>query len=233
MTSDTYVIYGLRLRDVQPIEYRYVGLTTKGATARLKRHIGDSKRSPRAGVQTWITKHASDIVSDVLQVCNTASELNSAEVEWISRLLADGHRLLNQTSGGEGAAGYRRSAVSNLRTSDSLRGHTVSEETREKLRKANTGRTFTMPPECVRRGADHPLYGVRRNTEARRKISEALLRHNLANPRPRKVVVRMSQTQQLEQFYSGREKGRHTRWHAKRGLVNPDCQWCQPIKEIK
>lgn len=228
----SFFVYALRLSDED--EYRYVGLTSTTPEDRLYKHMKDSARSKKPGVQSWINKHGSSVRVDTLEVCDSQEQVNAAEMKWIATLRDSGHMLLNQTNGGEGSSGYQRSAASNEKTRAALKNHPVSDETRQLLREAAQRRNVTDEARArivasLPRGEDHWTYGKPRDAETREKISKALKEFNKTNPRPKHVKSQMSKEAQLQKFYAARELGLHTRWHVNRGIINDTCFHCQEV----
>jgi hypothetical protein len=103
-----FVIYGLRLASSS--EYRYVGQTTAGLPNRLYQHQRAASRSAvKLPSHLWLQKHLRDVVvADVLLRLpfGEHSELDEAEIAFISHFRKEGHRLLNVTDGGGGSRGY-------------------------------------------------------------------------------------------------------------------------------
>lgn len=161
-------VYGLV--DPQSLEVRYLGKTTAG----LKRPLSHGRPSSLQldfPVHRWITalrRRCSDFAVVILEYA-APRELDDLERFWISQGRGMGWRLLNVTSGGEGAPGRTPSPIHRSRVADALRGHAVSPEARRKMAAAKLGnrnrkgKTFTE--------------------ESRRRISETLKAFNAAKRR--------------------------------------------------
>lgn len=111
------------------------------------------------------------------------------EIERIDQLKRMGVRLCNQTDGGEGASGAKRSAETLAKMSAWQIGRKLPAETRAKLSAAHTGRKF--PPEYGERisarqsGDKNHMFGKRTTSETKDKISRALA----GIPKPQKIAV--------------------------------------------
>jgi hypothetical protein len=144
-----YVLF----RKSDPENIRYVGITVHDdVKKRFEAHLYKTKTGVNRPVNDWLGKHYPDV--DVKKVGSAASweEICSKEIELIARLKKEGHRLLNQTLGGDGTAGYKDSEATRAKKSLAHAGRKVSQETRDKISKSNTGK--------------------RRTEEAKKKMSE-------------------------------------------------------------
>lgn len=151
-------------------ELRYVGQTVKSVEKRLREHLWPSCLKKAGHKNNWLkallAKNERPSVQ-VLQVLGCVKDLTPAERYWISFFKAQGCRLVNDTSGGEGLRNpspetrARMSASMKGRPS-SRKGVKVSEETKEKLRQANLGK--------------------RASAETRAKISKAHIGKPCVNP---------------------------------------------------
>lgn len=135
MSSDKYVIYGLRRKDSN--EYRYIGQTTGRAKNRLNSHSHSAYvKESHYAVHCWMRKYSRDeIVIEVLESCPVGDldYLNYAERYWISSMRDFGHVLLNHTDGGDGVPGLPAWN----------RGVPMSEDQKNRLRAANAGRKLS------------------------------------------------------------------------------------------
>lgn len=103
------IIYAIRGKYDLSMEYRYVGLSSRG-TSRFKEHHRESS-SPldsRYGLpkSRWMRKVRYLVEFDILEECHTIDELKLNEMKWIHILKSRGHRLLNLTDGGDGTFGW-------------------------------------------------------------------------------------------------------------------------------
>lgn len=114
--------------------------------------------------------------------------------------------LVNLTDGGEsGPVGCIRSKEVRYKISNTLQGHKVSKETREKQRKAKEGKPlskgFIHRQLNPLKGKDHPNFGKSMSKEQREKISQSLKGKN--HPRFGKRL-----TEKHRQNISGALKGK-------------------------
>lgn len=154
-----WVIYGFRLEETT--EYRYIGLTTKGAEERFKSHgYSISKRLP---VYDWINKHGVDsVVVDVVEECPEGDHayLEEAERRWIKFYRDSGHSLLNCDDGGRGGRGRKVSTETRLLQSQQRTGRksNMSEEARlassERMR---TNNPIHLNPHTPERKTQHSI----------------------------------------------------------------------------
>ncbi len=113
MHEPLWVIYALRLKSDD--EYRYVGLTRKGVSHRLARHLAEARLSTDKTfwVYRWIRKHGiHSITADVIDCVDVNDEimLNFKEQFWIATFNQQfdaglkKKKLLNMTEGGGSTA---------------------------------------------------------------------------------------------------------------------------------
>lgn len=153
---------------------RYIGQTRRTPEIRLKSHLTAAHRGSSTYLHTAIRQTGAEFfkLSIIEEIDNT--ELNDREIFWISEIRPE----YNLTPGGDGLPlGYKHSAEARLKMSiaqrgrphvivnkrgpmtseqkekirQSLLGHTVSTETRQKLSDAHTGKVHTT--ETVRKRA--------------------------------------------------------------------------------
>lgn len=135
------VIYALYLKSDPRL--RYGGQTIRSANARYQGHLSNARRLAKKGrgrglalpVNYWIVKHGLDEVRMViLEVVGTNQEaLNSAEEEWITWLgTFEDPEGLNLRPGGASSSGW-----------------VMSDEQKERISKANTGRKHVLSDEMV------------------------------------------------------------------------------------
>lgn len=136
------MVFIYTLENPRTNEIRYVGKTIQNLDKRLKAHIYESRKKNNHKCN-WINSTLKKEMSPIIRLIDIVSEENWEfwESYWIEQLKAWGFNLVNGTPGGEG---YK---------------HT--DETKEKIRKANSGK-------------NHYLYGKKRTDEWNRKLSESL-----------------------------------------------------------
>ena len=142
---------------------RYIGKTTMPLKLRLRGHLGEAKigRYYRA---KWIRslRPAQPIMRALFVV--PESYASDAEIRTISRLRALGYRLTNGTDGGEGQ-----------------RGHSPSQETREKISASMRGRPKPLEQVAKR-------IGQKRSAETRAKMRAAKIGKKLSAAHRAKIL---------------------------------------------
>jgi hypothetical protein len=129
-------------------EVRYIGKTVQKLEKRLTAHIYESKHRNNHKCN-WINKLNKNNNRPIIKLLDTVSEEDWEfwEMYWIEQFKSWGFNLVNHTSGGE--------------------GYTHSEETKEKIRQANSGK-------------NHYFYGKRHKQTSKDKISKSLIGNNYA-----------------------------------------------------
>jgi len=157
--------------------YRYIGLTTKTPDERLKGHIDTAKYNPKKNPHKsrWILKHEGSVFIQVLEYYSDIplKDLHKREMVCIAKAKIEGWDLLNATDGGEGTSGLKISeeakAASSARQLGVKRGP-QSQETRDKIRIASTGRKHT---EETRARLSEMRKGRILSEETKAKIAES------------------------------------------------------------
>ena len=95
------------LKDPFTHDVRYVGVTSKALTERLRQHIYCATRQGGRGGKTprdrWIRKLAKSGVSPVIEILETVTgEWQEREIYWIKYHKTYGSKLTNATIGGMG-----------------------------------------------------------------------------------------------------------------------------------
>lgn len=94
-------------------EIKYVGRTTAKLKRRLSKHLADAKIHNYSAAK-WIQDLVIQGLRPIIESIETLlTDGNSEEIFWISQLRAWGINLLNETIGGIGANGAKRSMESN------------------------------------------------------------------------------------------------------------------------
>lgn len=130
------------LEDPKTNQIRYIGKTIQKLEKRLIAHIYESKNRKNHKCN-WINKLNKKGDTPIIKLLDIVSEDDWEfwEIYWIEQFKAWGFNLVNETPGGEG---YRH-----------------SEETREKIKKANSGE-------------NHYFYGKNHSKDSKEKISKSL-----------------------------------------------------------
>lgn len=123
-------------------ETRYIG-QSKDISRRYYQHLHNNSGNCTY-LKNWMATLSSDPKLEILEICDL-STINAREKYWIKVYKDNGARLTNLTDGGDGMSGYIRSEESKQRISNSLMGHEVLPETREKLRLAAIEQHKTNP----------------------------------------------------------------------------------------
>lgn len=236
-------IYGIRIDGSR--EYRYVGLTTKTAQERLRRHVQVSRSGRKTPFYDWLRKHEQNVVINVLaDHYLTLSELGEAEVDYIRWFRSAGHDLLNLSDGGLGptgvvwteeqreAARVRATGRKGINRPGPLApffGRHHTEEQRAQWSKERKG-TFAGPanPNYGKFGEDHPAFGNKWSVDAREALSE--LRRGEKNPNYGKRAsaetrAKMSAARKGVPMPSS-ARSAHTRYHTNTGRTSPTCKFC-------
>lgn len=130
-------------------ERRYFGKTNDVAK-RWREHNNESIRSSNRLLTRALRKAFNEnecrFVYSVLSEHQTEQEALKTEQFWIDMFKSNACRYpnvhgLNMTDGGEGCSGRVVSDATRKKTSNSLKGHAVSEQTRKRLREAQLGNT--------------------------------------------------------------------------------------------
>ncbi len=89
------VIYGLSCSCHPEQGIRYVGLTSKGLTYRLRQHERDSTKPTVNRMHLWMREH--DVTGQVFERVPDGKDLRVAEIQWMGKLRGQGAHLLNGT----------------------------------------------------------------------------------------------------------------------------------------
>ena len=155
-----YIIYAL----VDPTtgQPRYIGKSSSGLS-RPRAHFTPYSLKTESYKNRWLRPLIKKGLRPEIVVLYSSSshvELNEAEIFWIASLKSRGFCLTNSTDGGEGHL-----------------GRVVSQETRQKMREANTGRRLSAE---VRQRMSDALKGRPKSQEHRSNISKALVGHEVS-----------------------------------------------------
>lgn len=172
------VIYGLYCTCHPERGIRYVGQTTRTVERRVFEHTWDAvsrkgRSAPNTPLSHWIRKHGvENIAFRVLQEAES-EDIDALEVFWIEELgthKSDGG--LNLALGGNTRRGWRHSEEARQKITKALTGRPVSEETRKKISLAQKGKPSSMSPEGLESFRRHVAERII-SDETRQKISEA------------------------------------------------------------
>ncbi len=121
------------LLDPTTNEIRYIG-KSKNIKRRYYEHT-HNKSGNCIYLKHWLATLNEKPKLEIIELCDL-TVINEKEKYWIKYYKDLGNKLTNLTDGGEGVYGYKRSDESKKRISESLKGHEVLPETRQKLREA-------------------------------------------------------------------------------------------------
>lgn len=168
------------LSDPMTGEIRYVGKTIN-LQKRLNSHRADRRgKSYKAKWLARILDSGNMPKVDVLETANH-HEWEEAERFWIAYLRFIGCRLTNLETGGSGGKRHAPEVIEKMRHSHT--GKVISQEQREKLRRANIGKKAS--PETRQKMRDARA-GKPIPVEQRAKISRTLMGHPVAEETTRK-----------------------------------------------
>jgi group I intron endonuclease len=115
----------------------YVGQTTRGIKSRIKGHLDQMRHGSQLPIHRALRKYGyENFEVRVLEECLSVDSLNEAESRWIATYGSFGPSGYNCTSGGEG---YAVSDETREKVSRARSGKAMSEDTKGKIRKATTG----------------------------------------------------------------------------------------------
>lgn len=218
ISQNPWIIYALR-EDTEGSPYRYVGLTTGTANARLGYHKRQSRLTTiKRPVGDWIRSRDEQITIDIIEECpeEDLDFLHSREIFWIEYYrttqgdLSDKskpYRILNISAGGKSAYGV---VAWN-------KGKPASETHRENSRIAHLGQTPWIAGKThtdeAKRVIGQKASKVWKDPEYR----EAMLK--------KRALIAASCTWKDNQRKS-QMKSQHERNHTKKGIVAEYCAFC-------
>lgn len=178
----------------EPDRIRYVGQTILPVGVRLGKHIAQC-RYRQTYSKSWIKSLLRDGVTPeyrVLEEVEDDAQLDEAEIRWIAKLRAEGHRLTNIAEGGSSGNRGRKRGSMPQETRDKIgaanRGKSKSAEARAKMSAAHLERLHLRPRGPMseatkakiaavltgRKGISNGGKGRQRTPEQRAKISQGL-----------------------------------------------------------
>lgn len=206
------VIYAL---SVDGRDFRYVGLTKRTIAVRWKQHKQTAARGGRWPISCWIRKHGAENISVTVLSYVRIDELCDAERWWIAELRGLGYQLLNLTEGGEGNFGWVPTAETRVNMSAGASasmtaerravlaaarvGKLLSEETKEKISKAQRGHPAYEKSAEGRARISATHKGKKHTAEHNAKISAALRGRVPTNETRAKISVALTGKRQSEE----------------------------------
>jgi Uri superfamily endonuclease len=154
--TNIYILVDLNVRGIKKV--RYVGKAVGSVEDRFKRHVWAAKNGDRWHVCHWLRKIGFKAQVQLIEVVPAGRSWKVAEKKWIEYYKNLGCDLTNETNGGEGTSGYKR--TKKRRKADSkrmlkwLKNHkhpaqgtrrTLSQASRKKMSIAQTKRFKNKP----------------------------------------------------------------------------------------
>jgi hypothetical protein len=248
LTPFVGVIYGVREMGSQ--EFRYVGLTTKMISHRKREHLKVAASGRKTPFADWLRSRTDEeeafFSSLELVMSDDIDDLGHAEQRWISKLRAEGHRLLNLNDGGLGNHGYvwtpeqRAAAAERMRGTkrpnyprgpdNALWGRPKPAELKARWSAQRKGTNAgAANPNFGRFGPEHPAYGRKLSDETRARLSGG--KRGELNPNFGKTMSADDRRIRSEKL-KGRPmpssvRNAHTRYHTNKGVFKDTCKHCQ------
>lgn len=229
-TDSKNFIYAIRLTYDPTLEYRYVGQTGRGIV-RLNQHINEARNVGSGKYNThksnWIRLHNFCVTFDILEEVSSPDDLNFAEMKWIHILKSKGYPLINLTDGGDGTRGHMFSDDARARMSAAKLGVPRTAETKLKISSFNKGKIISDEQKKLlsesRLGEKNPMFG-KEAWNSGKKMEDLVdgYQHHFKG-----ATFSKEYREKLSAAHKGKpNKGRHTRWHENRGIVQEDCEFC-------
>jgi len=140
------MIYIYTLSDPKTFIIKYVGKTINPKN-RLEAHINKSKNFQGSRhVCNWIKSLLKKNLKPIMTVIDITDKHNWIDKEryWIKHFKDLGLKLCNHSEGGESNTGYKPNEITRKKMSNAHKGHLVSINTREKIKK-----TLSKPIICI------------------------------------------------------------------------------------
>lgn len=135
-TLNRTFVYGL-YSHTEPDLVRYVGITTKSLAERMANHRYDlfvkNIKTKKTKWMKEVLDNNSDIEIKAIEECVSFKIACERERYWISLFRQQGVDLVNSTSGGQGLLALEIPEQTKKKISDTLKGHSVSKSTRDKI----------------------------------------------------------------------------------------------------
>ncbi len=153
---------------------RYIG-QTNNISRRFREHLLEAKSGKNTHKNNWIMSLIKNNLKpeiEIIELDLNNSEGDFWEQHYISLYKSFGFYLVNKTNGGES-----KEEKSRLKISAKLKGHSMSEYTKQKLKESRKGKTpwnkgLTKSDSRVKKYADKNI-GKKHSEQTRRKISKS------------------------------------------------------------
>lgn len=188
--------------------------------------MSNARNGAQRPVCDWIIKHQFnvEITPLVALYSGNPDDLNPIEISYIQKYRSlIGGRLLNVTSGGEGAPGNSPSPETRAKLSVVGKGRVFTPEACASISKALSGRKLSESHvesiSASKSGTLNPIYGKARTPEFKARLSEV---HKLrwSDPDTKKKMS------ELIKKSPNLKLGPHKRWHEARGKYSASCEYC-------
>jgi group I intron endonuclease len=187
----------------------YIGQTIKGLAKRRAEHLFWSSHGSGLYIHNAIRKYTdANFVWDVIDMCESRSELNIRECYWIKEYKSNDSSFgYNMTSGGDSPRGYKMSESAKKKIADSKRGKPRSEETKRKLSLSHMGIALgrKMPREAIEKRLQ-TMRGYRHSEETKRKIGLTSMGRSVGRKHTKEELAKMSLWQKGKGWSEERRK---------------------------
>lgn len=151
---------------------KYVGKTVKDLDRRWRVHLAQAKSGLRTHLHRSIRKYGAEIFEKtVLSVALNKAVLGQLEKFWIAELGTRSPAGYNLTAGGDGSTGCSPSPETRQKLSRAHTGKTFSAETRRRMSDSAKVKHFSIEH---RRNLGLASKGKKRSVEARKRISDGV-----------------------------------------------------------
>lgn len=152
----------------------------------------------------------------IVEYANNPEELDELEAKYVDDEVIESDRFYNLKTGGSSRIIYSEELRKKI--GETSRGRHHSEETKERLRKANSGENNPMfgksgilAPCYGRTGNKHPMFGKHHSEETKKKISEHSSHHNLGIHLSDETKQKISQANKGNKNCLGRKLSEETK----------------------
>lgn len=164
--SRKFTIYALMAPNSDIV--RYIGITVKPLSRRLREHILAANRGDRRYLYNWIRSITPE-TPEIWEIEQT--EDREQEKFWIKKFREEGHPITNLTGGGDGAPlGHNFTPEHRAKISAALKDVPKSDEHRQKLSEAKKG---TGHSEETRKKISKIVKGRKHSEETKAKIAKS------------------------------------------------------------
>ncbi len=213
--TDTHagIIYGLHNGDGR---YRYIGMTTnKDPKHYFQTHQSRARtRKSWRYVHIWMREEGvEDIQMDIIEIIHPdmVALIGAIEQLYIADYRAIGLADTNGTDGGEGTV-----------------GRVMTDDHKAKISAANSGRVKSAEwlAKCVATRRERGGYTFSHTDEAKAKITAGLTGRAVSDDTRSKLSEKATGRVMSDDAKVAMKLAAHRRWHEKREITKPDCQFC-------